>query len=77
MTGIVVLDNLLKLAGNIFLVWLFIIAMARIVKMFHRHEYAQLVATVIFFLVAFLFVNAPGTVKEIATSFIGLFTNLK
>lgn len=76
LTGIPILDGFIQLAGNIFLAWLFIVAMGKITVMFQKHQYAQLVGTIIFFIIAFLFVNAPNVVMNLAKQLIGLASNI-
>jgi hypothetical protein len=68
-TGIGPIDNLGKLILSIFVILLFVLMGGRLIKMLHRHEYAQLISTLMLFGVALWFIIDPA-------SLIGIFKSI-
>lgn len=64
-TGIGPIDNLVKLVLTIFVLFLFVMMGGRLIKMLHRHEYAQLASTIILFGIALWFVYDPASLINI------------
>ena len=77
LTVIAILDKMIGLVASICLAYVFMVAMARISKMFKEHQYAQLIVTGLFFVICFLFLSFPGEVKNVLSGFNFVFEKLK
>lgn len=64
-TGIGPIDNFVRLVLGIFVAALVVMMGGRMLRMLHRHEYAQLAATLLLFLVAFWFIYNPDSILNI------------
>ncbi|GAB6936026.1 hypothetical protein JCM14720_19470 [Calditerricola yamamurae] len=64
-TGIGPIDNFVRLVLGIFVAALVVMMSGRMLRMLHRHEYAQLAATLLLFLVAFWFIYNPDSILNI------------
>lgn len=62
LTGISLIDGIVQLVLAVLAAWLFIIAASRMIKMFHGHQYGQLIATALVFFCIFFFLAYPSTV---------------
>jgi len=77
-TGVPIFDAVIKLGLDILAAVLFLMMGARMLKMLHRHEYAQLIASMIMFVFAFFFINDPNDAKNLLMSlFHGTSTHLQ
>lgn len=69
-TGIGPIDNFVRLILSIFVAILFVMMGSRMLRMLHRHEYGQLIATILLFGIAFWFVADPNSILNIFKSIV-------
>lgn len=69
-TDIPVIDNFFRIVFAVLLGVLFLIMAGRMVRMLQRHEYAQLIATIGLFLLAFWVIAAPDSFFNVFQSLV-------
>ena len=69
-TGVEVVDSFFRLVFAVLLGILFLIMAGRMVRMLQRHEYAQLIAALGIFLLAFWVIAAPNSFFNVFKSLV-------
>ena len=67
-TGVPVIDNAIRLVLAILELIAFVMMASRMLKMLHRHEYAQLIATLFLFGIALWIIMDPSGVANLIKS---------
>ncbi|MDT3418178.1 hypothetical protein QO009_004103 [Brevibacillus aydinogluensis] len=77
LTGIAILDNLLNVVLSGALTWLLIVGVFRKVSMFQKHQYAQLLVSVLIMALLFWIIKSPDSFIAVLTKASELFNKLK